>query len=149
MKQNIIIFMLAALSLASCRTVKYVPVERVRTEYIHSTDTVRETDSIFCEKQTIIREADSATVDNLGLKLKENERAILVLKSELQKSLKEVYEHKRDTVNERDTIKVPILVEKELTWWQETSIKWFPWLLAIVTAMLVILIKPWRWIMRI
>ena len=148
MKQYIIISMLAVLLLASCRTVKYVPVERVRTEYIHNTDTLRQTDSIVSEKRIIIREADSTTIAELGLQLKENERAILVLKSELQKRLKEVSEHSRDTVILRDTIDVPVLVEKELTWWQGTCIEWFPWLLVIVTALLILLIKPWRWIVR-
>lgn len=148
MKQYIVIYLLAMLLLASCRTVKYVPVERVRTEYIHSTDTVRETDSIISEKQTIIREADSATVAELGLKLKENERAILVLKRELQKKIREASEHHRDTIIQRDTINVPVPCEKELTWWQGTCIEWFPWSLAMVTALLIILIKPWRWIAR-
>ena len=134
------------LSMASCRSVRYVPLERVRTEYINRTDTIRETDSIIHEKETIIREADSTLLAELGLKLRENERAILVLKRELEKQKREVSEHKTDTVILRDTVPVPYPVEKELTWYQSTCVKWFPWLLFIVAGILVYKLKPWRWL---
>lgn len=70
---------------SSCKSIQYVPVETVKTEYKNHTDTVRQIDSIFSEKETIIREADSALVASLGLQLKANERAILILKKELEK----------------------------------------------------------------
>ena len=134
---------------SSCRTVRYVPVERIRTVYQNHTDTIRETDSVIHEKETIIREADSALVAELGLKLKENEKAILILKRELERQKHEVSEHKTDTVIERDTIPMPYPVEKELTWYQSNCIKWFAWLLFVVAGFLVYLIKPWRWLKNI
>ena len=136
---------MALLFMTSCRSIRYVPVERVRTEYINRTDTIRETDSIFHEKETIIREADSTLLAALGLKLKENEKAILVLKRELEKQKREVSEHKTDTVIVIDSIPVPYPVEKDLTWYQDTCIKWFPWLLFVVVGILVYILKPWRW----
>lgn len=137
------------LSMTSCRSVRYVPVESVRTEYINHTDTIRETDSIIHEKETIIREADSTLLAKLGLKLKENERAILVLKRELEKQKREVSEHKTDTVIMRDSIPIPYPVEKELTWYQGTCITWFPWILFAAIAFLIIILKPWRWMKSI
>lgn len=140
---------LVLLSLTSCRSVRYVPVERVRTEYVNRTDTVTKTDSIIHEKETIIREADSTTLAKLGLQLKENEKAILVLQRELEKQKREVSEHKTDTVIKRDSIPVPYPVEKELTWYQEKCITWFPWVLFTAIAFLIFIIKPWRWLKRI
>lgn len=140
---------MALLFMTSCRSIRYVPVERVRTEYINRTDTIRETDSIFHEKETIIREADSTLLAKLGLKLKENERAILVLKRELEKQKREVSEHKTDTVIMRDSIPIPYPVEKELTWYQGTCITWFPWILFAAIAFLIIILKPWRWMKSI
>ena len=72
--------------LFGCKT-QYVPVETVRTVYEHHTDTVKQTDSIKTEKETIIREArpeDSLMLAKLGIRLKENERAILVLQKKLE-----------------------------------------------------------------
>lgn len=134
---------------ASCRSVKYVPVETVRTEYVHHTDTVRQTDSVYHEKETIIREADSAMVSDLGLKLKENERAILVLKRELAREKNQKEEHKTDTIIKVDSVSVPYPVEKALTWRQHTAIKFFPWLLVCVMGCLLwIFRKPIKQLIR-
>lgn len=140
---------LLLMSLTSCRSVRYVPVERVLAEYHNHTDTVKQTDSVIIEKETIIREADSTLLAKLGLKLKENEKAILILKMELEKQKREVSEHKTDTVIVRDSIPVPYKVEKELTWYQEKCITWFPWILFAAIVFLTIIIKPWRWLKRI
>lgn len=105
--------------LTSCKSIQYVPVEKVRTEYKHTTDTIKQTDSIFSEKETIIREADSALVAKLGLQLKANERAILVLKRELERQVNKQSEQHTDTVIKTDTIQVPYPVEKKLTKWQQ------------------------------
>ena len=107
MKSRLIVMLVVATILASCKSVKYVPVQTVRTEYVHHTDTVRQTDSVYHEKETIIREADSAMVAALGLKLEENERAILVLKRELAREKNQKVEHKTDTIIKVDSIPVP------------------------------------------
>lgn len=107
------------LSLCSCQSVRYIPVETVRTEYRNHTDTVLKTDSIFREKETIIREADSSYIARLGLQLKANERAILILQKELEKQVKEESEYRTDTIIKTDSISVPYPVEKQLTKWQQ------------------------------
>lgn len=139
---------LTLLFMASCQSVRYVPVESVRTEYINRTDTVRETDSIIHEKETIIREADSTTLSKLGLQLKENEKAILILRRELERQKSAHQEHRTDTIVVRDSVNVPVPVEKELTWYQEKCIIWFPWILFAAFALLIIILKPWRWLKR-
>lgn len=139
---------IAVVTVSSCRTIRFVPVDQVRTEYRHIRDTVREIDSIFHEKETVIREADSALLAKLGLKLQENERAILVLRRELEKRLREATYNSTDTFIVRDTIPVPYPVEKELTWWQGTCIHWFPWTLVAALLLIIIIIKPWRWLKK-
>lgn len=139
---------LTLLFMASCQSVRYVPVESVRTEYINRTDTVRETDSIIHEKETIIREADSTTLSKLGLQLKENEKAILILRRELERQKSAHQEHRIDTVVVRDSVNVPVPVEKELTWYQEKCITWFPWILFAAIVFLIFILKPWRWLKR-
>lgn len=137
MKSKLIVILVVATIVASCRSVKYVPVETVRTEYVHHTDTVRQTDSVYHEKETIIREADSAMVADLGLKLKENERAILVLKRELAREKNQKLEHKTDTIIKMDSIPVPYPVEKELKFRQKVAIKYFPLALFLCFGLLV------------
>lgn len=139
---------IAVVTVSSCRTIRFVPVQQVRTEYRHIRDTVIERDSIFLEKETVIREADSALLAKHGLKLQENERAILVLQRELERRLREATSTSSDTVIVRDSIPVPYPVEKELTWWQGTCIHWFPWTLVAALLLIIIIIKPWRWLKK-
>lgn len=50
----------------------------------------------------------------------------------------------RDSIIYRDKIvEVPVPVERELTWWEHTSIKWFPYsLVALLAALVIIFRKP-------
>lgn len=115
----IVFTLLLMLSICGCRSIRYVPVETVKTEYISHTDTVLRTDSIIKEKNTIIREADSSLIALLGIQLKNNEKAILVLQKELQKQINKQAEYKTDTIIKVDSIQVPYPVEKQLTKWQQ------------------------------
>lgn len=109
--------------LSSCTTTKYVPVTETRTEHHWHTDTVRQRDSTHTERETIIREVDSAAMAKYGIQMQANQRAWLVLQREMENRLREL-EHmsaNKDTV--RDSIPVPYPVEKQvaapLTWWQQ------------------------------
>jgi hypothetical protein len=93
---GIILPLIFSLLFSSCKSVQYIPVERVVTEYINRTDTVNKTDTLISEKETIIREADSSLIAKLGLQLKENERAILVLQRQLEKQISKESEHKTE-----------------------------------------------------
>ena len=127
--------------LGSCGTTKYVPVTEVRTEHHWHTDTVKERDSTHTERETVIRELDSAAMAKYGIQMQANQRAWLVLQREMENRLREL-EHmsaNRDTV--RDSIPVPYpvekLVEKELTWWQKLRISManiMLWVVAILGA---------------
>ncbi len=123
---GILIGLLICAMLGSCGTTKYVPVTETHTEHHWHTDSVRERDSTHTERETVIRELDSAAMARYGIQMESNQRAWLVLQREMENRLREL-EHKsahKDTV--RDSVPVPYpvekLVEKELTWWQKLRI---------------------------
>lgn len=113
----LLIVLTALILLCSCKT-QYVPVEIVRTELQHKTDTINKTDTVIHEKNTIIREADSTLIKELGLKLNANERAILILRKELERIVSKESRHITDTVVKTDSIHVPYPVPAQLSKWQ-------------------------------
>jgi hypothetical protein len=128
----------------SCTTTKYVPVTEQHTEHHWHTDSVRERDSTHTERETVIRELDSAAMARYGIQMQANQRAWLVLQREMENRLREL-EHmtaQRDTVH--DSIPVPYPVEKQvpapLTWWQQTRLHLANivlWLLALLAVIYV------------
>lgn len=108
----IVFCLIGLMSLAGCRA--YVPVETVRTEYRHTTDTIEKSDTVIKERETIIREAnkgDSALLQKMGIRLSENERLLLLLQRELDRERSKEHAQSRDTVTVCDTIQVPYPVE--------------------------------------
>ena len=139
---GVIIAMVVCALLGSCTTTKYVPVTETHTEHHWHTDSVKERDSTHTERNTIIRELDSAAMARYGIQMQANQRAWLVLQREMENRLREL-EHmtaQRDTVH--DSIPYPVEVTKEvpaqLTWWQQTRIHiggivfWLLLLLAVI-----------------
>lgn len=117
-----IIIAILMLAFCSCKSVEYVPVIETRTEHHWHTDSVRQRDSTHTERETVIRELDSAAMARYGIQMQANQRAWLVLQREIENRLREL-EHmtaQRDTV--RDSIPVPYpvteYVEKKLSTWQ-------------------------------
>lgn len=124
----IVVFLFVLLLFSGCTSVKYVPVETVKTEYVASVDTLIERDTISTEREVIVREAfssDSALLAKLGLQLDENKKYILVLKRELERQSHEKEESKLDTVVQIKEIQVPykVEVEKRLSIWQKIKMK--------------------------
>ena len=110
--------------LASCKT-QYVPVENTHTIYQNHTDSIHLIDSVYHEKETVIREAnsgDSTLLAKYGIQLKNNERMLLLLQRDYEKQLKALTEQKADTVIENDTIRVPYPVEKKVPFWEKAKL---------------------------
>ena len=133
--------------LSSCKT-EYIPIETVRVEYQNHTDTVKETDSIFKERETIVRETnkgDSALLARLGIQLKENERAILILRKELEAERSSRSASRTDTIIKTDTIQVPVPIEGKVKTTEKVG------LLTIGAACGLGIVAAWwllRWIRR-
>ena len=121
-------FALLGWLLSGCTTKEYVPITETRTEHHWHTDSVKERDSTHTERETIIREVDSAAMAKYGIQMQANQRAWLVLQREMENRLREL-EHmsaNKDTV--RDTIPKPYPV----TEYVERKRTTFEWLLIIV-----------------
>lgn len=137
MKKSIIILAAVAM-LAGCRTTKYVTVPEQHTEHHWHTDSVKERDSVHIERETTIRELDSAAMAQYGIRLKAAERAWLVQSREMEMRLQEL-EHmtaNRDTIHDSIPIPYPVTeyVAKPLTRWQRARIHMGELLLALIVA---------------
>lgn len=123
-----IVALLICALFGSCTTTKYVPVTETHTEHHWHTDSVKERDSVHTEKNTVIRELDSAAMARYGIQMQANQRAWLVLQREMENRLREL-EHmtaQRDTIHDSIPAPYPVEVIKEvpakLTWWQQTRL---------------------------
>lgn len=116
---------------------KVITVPEYHYERHNTTDTIMMRDSILRERNTIIREADSSMLADLGIRLQQGERAILVLRKELERALNQQREVVHDTVVQRDSIRVAYPVEKQLTKWQQFKQDVASWLFAIIVALVI------------
>ena len=117
---------LCVIIFGSCTTTEYVPVIETHENHHWHTDSVKEKDSVYHEKNTTITQLDSASMAKYGIQLKAAERAWLVQTSELERRIQELARMVQDRDTVRDSIPVPYpvteYVEKELTWWQQLRI---------------------------
>lgn len=118
MKRTMVIFLFVmTVSFLSCRSVKYVPVETVKTEY-KTRDSIRY-DSIY-----------------------QRDSVFLYQKGDTVYQYKYLYKYKyltlrmTDTVAMTDSVRVPYPVEKALTRWQSVKIKIGGLAVALVVVLL-------------
>ena len=121
--------MLWCVLLASCSSIKYVPVETIRTEY-RTRDSIRY-DSIYQR-------------DSVYLMFKGD----TVYKYKEKYLYKYLFLNKTDTVIKTDSIQVPYPVERQLTKWQAIKIELGGWAFGIIVAFALIivgwLVYKWR-----
>ena len=133
--------------------IREVPVYLKDTTHETHTEYIFKTDTVINNTETIIREAnagDSELLAQLGLQLKDNERTILVLKSELMEKIHLLEQAQKDSSYTHNETPVPIKeteyieVEKKLNWFQKT----FIWIgvIGIIVAILLVLWKYRDWI---
>ena len=142
---GILSIMVALWFLCSCTTTRYVTVPEVHEQHHWHTDSVHKTDSVIHEKQTTIRELDSAAMAQYGIQIRQNEKAWLVMSNELRREIErlEAMCADRDTV--RDSIPKPYPVEviKEVPR-QKTLLEravFFAGLISLMILMLIIVSK--------
>lgn len=125
--------------LYSCKTV----VPEYHYERTNRTDTVWRHDSIVSNTNTTIREADSAQLAELGLRLRDGERAILILRQELQRAKSMEREAMHDTVVQVDSLYVPIEVEKQLSRWESLKMEAGGYVFALLCVLIVGIVVVW------
>lgn len=114
--------LLVCLMLAGCRTVRYVPVETVRTDSVYvdrfTRDSVYLRDSVFVNRWM---QGDTVFVDKVSVKYLYRDR----------------WRHDTVAVVRRDSVQIPVPVEREFGWWQQTRLKMFWPLVAVVVVLAV------------
>ena len=108
--------------LFGCKSVKYVPVESVMTDSVYvdrfTRDSVYLRDSVWVNRWVV---GDTVFVDKVSVKYLYRDR------------------WRRDTVAVvmRDSVQIPLPVEKPLGWWQQARLKLFWPLVAVVVVLAV------------
>ena len=134
--------------LSSCGT-QYVPVENNHYEHHWHTDSVKQIDSVFKEKQTTIRELDSVAMAEYGIRLRNAERAFLIQTQEFERQIQKLMQQKSDTVIKVDSVQVPVPVERKLNRWEQFKMDYGAFALGgSVLAVVIIIIWLIVWIRR-
>ena len=121
-----IILLTLAICLTSCRSIKYVPVETVETEY-KTRDSIR-FDSIY-EHDSIFLFVKGDTVYKEKYRYKYRYLTI----------------NKTDTVMLTDSVQIPYPVEKQLTRWQRMKIELGGWAVGVIVILsIVLMLKLFR-----
>lgn len=123
-KIYLLVMVLTLLSLTGCKTVKFVPVPEYHTLYKTRVDTVQRWDSVYFRDSVFI----AAKGDT-----------VFLTKTHWRERFRNIYHVKADTVMQRDSIRVPYPVEKQLTKWQRWKMDLGGWAMG-VAAVLVILV---------
>lgn len=112
--------LLACLALAGCRSVKYVPVETVRTDSVYADRLAR--DSVYVRDSVWVSQwasGDTVFITKAATRYAYRDR----LRTD---TVAVVREHRE---------KVPVEVERQLTWWEQARLKAFWWLAAAAAAL--------------
>ena len=105
----------------SCRSVQYVPVENIRTEY-KTRDSIR-VDSIYNQ-------------DSIYVFVKGD----TVYQYRYKYLYKYQYINREDTVIKTDSVQVPYPIEKQLSRWQSIKMELGGWAVGLVIAFVLIII---------
>lgn len=116
-----ILLLMMAICLTSCRSIKYVPVETVKTEY-KTRDSIR-FDSVY--------QQDSVYVLVKGDTIYQYRYKYLY---------KYQYLNKTDTVIKTDSVQIPYPVEKKLSRWQSIKIELGGWAFGLIVVMALIIV---------
>lgn len=116
-------------ALCSCKSTKYVTVPEYHTVYKTKTDSVVKHDSVW--------QHDSVYVwEHGGIKYKYREKLV--------NNYKYIDRLRVDTLLKTDSIEVPVPVERELGWWEQTKVDYF----MPIAWVCVILLLSLLWIIR-
>ena len=139
-KNNLLVMVLTLLSLAGCKTVKFVPVPEYHTLYKTRVDTVQRWDSVRDVQWMTVREVDSTQLAALGIQIKGLKNALLIERNKLLQKISNEKTHKVDTIMQRDSIPVPYPVEKPLTKWQQWKMDAGGWAMGVVAVLVILVI---------
>ena len=120
------IAMIVMMYLCSCTTTRVVTVPEIHERHHWHTDSVKQTDTIINNQTTVIREVDSATMAQYGIRLDKAQRAWLIQNDRLQREIERLQAISTDRDTVRDSIPVPVPVEvvkevpRQKSWFERT-----------------------------
>lgn len=122
------ILLISTIWFSSCRSIQYVPVETIRTEY-KTRDSIR-FDSIY-QRDSVYMQVKGDSV--YLYKYKYLYRYLTI--------------NKTDTVIKTDSVQVPYPVEKQLSRWQSMKMELGGWAFGIIIAMALVIVGwlVYRW----
>lgn len=123
---HMLAILLATLLATACKSVEYIPVENVRTEYVDKVREVHDT-LLVNDKETVYVNGDTVRVTRYVDRYK--------------------VVHQRDTlyIERCDTISVPYPVERKLSWWEQKKVDFGGFALAVVVMLLAVV----AWLVKI
>lgn len=108
-----IVALIVCLAMMGCTTVeRVVTVPEVHELHHWHSDTIRQTDSVVNNQTTVIREVDSTTMAQYGIRLDKAQRAWLIQNDRLQREIERLQSISNTSDTVRDSIPVPYPVEK-------------------------------------
>jgi hypothetical protein len=117
--------------IAGCQSIRYVPVELVKTEYVNKTDTFIKKDSVFCRDSIYVeKNGDTVTVNKVRYVYKDKWKEVV----------------KIDSFIKTDSVQVPYPVEKYLSKWEK--LKTDAGEIALGAYLLFIILIIVRWLRR-
>lgn len=135
----LILAVLLLLSFSGCTTTgKVVTVPEVHEHHHWHSDTIRQTDSVVNNQTTVIREVDSATMAQYGIRLDKAQRAWLIQNDRLQREIERLQSISNTSDTVRDSIPVPYPVEK-LVPRERSKVEWGLIVMGILSLMILIL----------
>ena len=128
---GMLVGIILAMMLSGCTVTKYVPVETIRTEYKTKTDSFIQKDSIFVKDSVLVEsKGDTTKIHHWHTKYVDRWRDVVHI----------------DSFIKRDSIQVPVPVEKKLTRWQQVKIDYGGE--AIVSLVIMLFILLWLIVKR-
>ena len=135
----LILAVLLMISFSGCTTTgKVVTVPEVHEHHHWHSDTIRQTDSVVNNQTTVIREVDSATMAQYGIRLDKAQRAWLIQNDRLQREIERLQSISNTSDTVRDSIPVPYPVEK-LVPRERSKVEWGLIVMGILSLMILIL----------
>ena len=124
-KRYCILWVLACPLLVSCKTVKYVPVETVKTDSVYidrfQRDSIYQRDSVFVNRWMA---GDTVFVDKVVTKYKYKDR----------------WRYDTVAIVRVDSVQVPYPVEKQLTKWEQVRLNVGGWVIALVVITILVVV---------
>lgn len=120
--------------LAGCRSVQYIPIERVRTDSVYISDTSSVTVKIQYRDSIRIRDSIVIIKDSAG-NIRSFERYRDEMRSKDSDTSIDKTQNSTNTAKSNNIQQIPIEVEQPLDWWEKMRLNAFWWLIGAIVVL--------------